>query len=254
MTTVNSWIEFVDYVQKFAGDSPRKSKYLFRGQGEATWGLVPSFSRYCRGKTITWSIDREFHMQRLFRLDAHNYISPPILPSHTKTLELWWAVMQHYGVPTRLLDWSCSPFVAAYFAVLNIDKKDAAVWIAQPHSANSNAKSQYGFNGVNFTDLFVTGDDSNLLWFYEPSAKTDRMAAQQGCFSVCANPLKDHSVAMRVNCEKDALQKIVIPYHLKLEFLKQLNFMNITAKSLYPGLDGLGASIQEYLKLEVNVT
>ena len=83
MITINSWIEFVDYIQKFVGDSPRLVKYLFRGQGDAEWGLEPSFSRHCQGRTIRWSLDREYHMQRLFRLDAHNYISHPILPSHT---------------------------------------------------------------------------------------------------------------------------------------------------------------------------
>lgn len=247
---VNSWTEFVNYVQKFVGDSSRLAKYLFRGQSDAEWGLVPSFGRHCKGKTIKWSIDREYHMQRLFKLDAHNHISPPILPSHTNQLELWWSAMQHYGVSTRLLDWSCSPFVAAYFAVSNIDKKDAAVWIAHPHSVNSNAKSRYGFNGDNFIDSFIVEDDSSLLWFYEPSVKTDRMSTQQGWFSVCANPMKDHSKAIWDDCEEDALHQVIIPHHLKLEFLKQLNFMNISAKSIYPGLDGLGASIQEYLKLE----
>lgn len=61
MTTISSWIEFVDYVQKFVGDSPRLAKYLFRGQSDAEWGLEPSFSRHCQGKTIRWSIDRELH-------------------------------------------------------------------------------------------------------------------------------------------------------------------------------------------------
>jgi hypothetical protein len=254
MTTVSSWIEFVDYVQRFVGDSPRLAKYLFRGQNEAEWKLEPSFSRLCHDKTIRWSLDREYHMQRLFRLDAHNHISQPILPSHTNQLELWWSVMQHYGVSTRLLDWTCSPFVAAYFAVSNLDKKDAAVWLVHPNSVNENAKSRYEFTGQKFIDAFVTEVDSNLVWFYEPAVKTDRMLSQQGWFSVCANPIKEHSQPIWEDCEEETLHKIVIPHQLKAEFLKQLNFMNITARTIYPGLDGLGASVQEYLKLEINKT
>ncbi len=243
-------MEFVEYIQKYLGDSPRLAKYLFRGQSNSDWRLNPSFSRYCEKRTIRWAIDREFHMQRLFRLDAHNHISSPILPSHTNQLELWWSVMQHYGVSTRLLDWSISPFIAVYFAVSSLDENDAAVWIVHPHSVNEHAKIQYGFNGKNFTDFFVKDEDSNLLWFYEPAIKTNRMLAQQGWFSVCANPIKEHSEAIWENCDKDTLHKIIIPYELKVEFLRQLNFMNITARTVYPGLDGLGNSIQEYLKLE----
>ena len=250
MREIKSWSIFIEIIQGLQLGSQRLAKYLFRGQADARWDLESSFGRHAKNNDVRWALDREFHMQRLFRLDAHNYISSPILPSHTNQLELWWSAMQHYGVSTRLLDWSCSPFVAAYFAVEDLSDKDGAIWIVHPHTVNKVAKDKYGFDGIEFVDRFITEDDTDLLWFYEPAVKTDRMLAQQCCFSVAANPIKEHSKILLSNHDEGCLYKYTIPSHLKVEFLRNLNYMNITARTIYPGLDGLGKSVQEFLKVE----
>ena len=80
------------------------------------------------------------------------------------------------------------------------------------------------------------------------------MSAQQGGFSVCGNPLKDHIVATAENIDEgqhaEILQKIVIPVNLKSTFMLRLHQMNITARTLFPGIGGLGESLSEYLIYE----
>lgn len=251
---INSWSQFVSVIESIELKSQRLAKYLFRGQADSRWLLEPSFSRFVKDRTCRWALDREYHMQRLFRLDAHNYIQPPILPSHTNQLALWWSAMQHYGVATRLLDWSCSPYVALYFAIESISESDAALWIVHPHTINNLAKEKYSFSGDKFIDHFISESESDLLWFYEPAVKTDRMSAQQCWFSVAADPRKEHSQIIRSHCDSDALRKLIIPSELKAEFLSKLHYMNISSRTVYPGLDGFSKSIQEFLKIEAKVT
>ena len=74
----------------------------------------------------------------------------------------------------------------------------------------------------------------------------ERIEAQQGRFSVSTNPLVNHETQLN---EHDSLSKIEIPKELKPDILKELNQMNITSKTLFPGIDGLGKSIYEYCNL-----
>lgn len=80
---------------------------------------------------------------------------------------------------------------------------------------------------------------------------TDRMIAQQGVFTVCTNVLRDHADVigtMRLHGET-ALEKWIIPARLKSEILANLRSMNITAGALFPGIDGLGRSLEELATL-----
>jgi len=213
----SSWGEFILLASGFLGRSSSFPRCLFRGHSDNNWGLLPSFGRISAGQSIQWALNHEYEMQRLFRLEAHNFIEPPILPSHTKHIELWWSVMQHYGVATRLLDWSASPYVAAYFAVVTLSDCDGVIWISHPHSVQEQAKAVHGFDGSSFVDRFIDTNDCTLTWFFEPAVKTDRMLAQQGWFSVCANPLRDHAatIAELTGPGVETMQAIIIPSEAK---------------------------------------
>jgi hypothetical protein len=81
------------------------------------------------------------------------------------------------------------------------------------------------------------------------------MAAQQTCFTVCQNPLENHmnkiheQLMSTLNYPISYHYELIIPLTLKQDFLHRLRVMNITASSLYPGIDGAGASIAEYIRL-----
>ncbi len=253
-TRIESWSEFVDYLDGYMNRSIGVPRYFFRGQSNAEWGLLPSLTRYCKDRNLQWALKHELKILRMFREEAHNHLSTPLLPSDQKKVAVWWPVMQHYGAPTRLLDWSNSPFVAAYFAVSKITEDDGAVFLVHPHKINLKAKEEHGYNEKNFLDLCLKSEDSTFLLFFQPSVKHSRVSAQQGGFSVCGNPLKDHILAIAQNIvddnDEDIFQKIVIPANLKSTFLVRLHQLNITARTLYQGIDGLGESLAEYLVYE----
>ena len=90
--------------------------WTFRGQADAAWPLETSLTRYLRtfgGPSNGWR-QRERHILHTFKRKAHVLL--PETPEEGETLE-WLALMQHHGAPTRLLDFSWSPYVAAFFAL-----------------------------------------------------------------------------------------------------------------------------------------
>lgn len=107
-----------------------RTSWLFRGHKDSKYRLEPSVERAADGKSISWSA-LELMILEEFKSKARTYIRPAELPSSDDTLG-WLALMQHYGIPTRLLDFTYSPYVALYFAIRGRSKTEgdspAAVW------------------------------------------------------------------------------------------------------------------------------
>jgi hypothetical protein len=108
-TVVSSWKQFMELSATLDG-------WAFRGQQDAEWPLLSSLSRYMLAYVADrsqWRA-REERAIRIFRRKAHNYVQhPTLLDDDLRCLSL----MQHHGAPTRLLDFTKSPFVAAFFAL-----------------------------------------------------------------------------------------------------------------------------------------
>jgi hypothetical protein len=87
-----------------------------------------------------------------FRSKAHFFVSPPLL-AKVRTTPCWWALMQHHGAPTRLLDWSTSPYVAAYFAVnQQSSDENGALWCFCSTTLRDRFRKQYGKLPLPFED------------------------------------------------------------------------------------------------------
>jgi hypothetical protein len=78
-----------------------------------------------------------------FRQDAHRGLAPFVVPSNDYVLN-WWPLMRHYGAPTRLLDWSLSPYVALYFAVEEPWDEDGALWWYRANIAENLMVRKFG--------------------------------------------------------------------------------------------------------------
>ena len=168
--------------------------------------------------------------------------------------------MQHFGCPTRLLDWTGSPYVAAYFAVADGADCDGAVWIFDtapllegPPSTKPGVKlaQRQFFSSMTRRDFFWERKIANLIMPISMATHHLRLSAQQGAFTVASSPgnhgdIIDNSFA---NSNHGHCHKFVIPTAQKTEILSKLIKMNVSASSLFPGLDGLGRAARDLLRL-----
>jgi hypothetical protein len=243
------------------GDLTLREEYWYRGQSDATWGLQPSFMRSCckLGLSNVDLADLEYVALNAFKWTAHLHVKPDILEK-VRTIPCWWSLMQHHGAPTRLLDWSLSPYVAAYFAVLQEGSgAPGAVWafccyqLRQAYETRDPGEPIRSFEDDDAADWYETrirllkGRDIVLPLSFS-LASSERIVAQQGRFTMSFNNNASHD-CMISQIGKTYLRKIEIPHEKKPEFLLRLRTMNITGASLFPGVDGLGMSMKELLSL-----
>jgi hypothetical protein len=177
---------------------------------------------------------------------------------------VWDALLlgQHYRLPTRLLDWTSSPFVALFFAIEDPEKDSlpGVVWCVDRLKTNrllsEDLKSILGerrnlfsveIMRRQFPDLqkFDAQSVSAPIWF-EPPAIDQRIVAQFAFFSVLPGVSSSHLEWFRQNPQ--LYRRIVIPPSLKKEVRGRLQVLNITHRTLFPGLDGLARYLREYYR------
>ena len=255
---INSWQQFVKIAEALDVGDPGTVAYAFRGHSIAEWALQPSLLRKL-GQEISEERALEVERKALeeFQSQAHLHLSTNTLSSTTDVVS-WWTLMQHHGAPTRLIDWTRSIFVAAYFAVTSEPTMAGAIWGVHARTLSQLMTEKYG--DVEFPTFrntieqkFLQSGAAPVLTFVHRKARTARMISQQGLFSICDNVLGDQGAIlidiMPTKSDKPFILKLVIPASLKATFLRNLRGMNITANSLFPGLDGLGISIDEYVQV-----
>jgi len=244
-------------IRKYSNKIALHPNFLFRGQAKSTWSLEPSFTRLASKRNL----DRKKALQLEREIVNKFSISASKLLPLKNTIDLtlarfkspdgkgldfmgWFVLMQHYSAPTRKLDWSCSPWAALYFSCYEEEDCDGALWVADFNKVTQYGKEKLG--GKDFNALLTDPNAEEILMFSMAYSTNERIEAQQGRFSVCTNPLINHEIILN-KCE--SLVKIEIPKELKSKIMKHLYEMNISAKTLFPGIDGLGRSIHEYCNL-----
>ncbi len=238
--------------------------FLFRGQPEhcslrprLLRMLLDSNSRdYARVNELEMELRRDFVRQAPLHLNEG-----PIRALEEGVADvLWcWATMQHYGAPTRLLDWTGSPYVALYFAVADQSKPNGELWcyaqdtLEQLHRTALEEKKldvwPVKLSSAAYSERRAI-DGTPILHHFILGTWTTRMAAQQGVFTVCTDIFQEHSELLEQLLQDGGVyQRAVIPQECKLTFLKRLHLMNITGASLFPGIDGVGRFVDEKARL-----
>jgi len=253
-TTIPSWDNFLKVISHIDVGEVGKVAYTFRGQPNSSWGLKPSLLRYFDdGITAKEALEIEKLGLAEFKSTAHLHM-PQNLFSKTKDTTSWWVMMQHHGAPTRTLDWTTSIYVAAYFAVHGDQETDGAIWLVHAGILQEKMGVVCPKTEEEVKKVFLSPDSPPYVFFVTRQTKTDRMAAQQGIFSVCGNVIGNQEEIFErelINTpDKLMYAKLVIPSKLKPLFVRKLRAMNITAMTLFPGIDGLGKSVAELIQLK----
>jgi hypothetical protein len=226
--------------------------WVFRGQAEDTWPLTTSLERE------SFDVPRDFAEQKMLtdiRRRAHHFLSPVHLPQ--TTIE-WLALMQHHGAPTRLLDWTRSPFVALYFAIENVKPLHrCAVWCLNQawcleksrqviHSKNKSLLAMFDPSDPTVFDDHVLNGGHRLVVPVEPFRQHERLTIQQGMFT-CPGDVDASFMENLSGLDPgpdERLVQITIPGNLRGHALHELNQSNINRASLFPGIDGLVQSLK----------
>lgn len=265
VSTLPAFMQEIAPLSPDAHDDGISGRYWFRGQTNALWGLEPSLMRMTRNVRDIPDRARalEDAARREFMSKAHLFIDAGHL-AKVKTTPCWWAIMQHHGAPTRLLDWSVSPYVAAYFACQQDGlQQDGAVWCFCHSQLRAAFRTEYGSELPDFTlsetedstgavaklhqQLANPGDRVAVAPLEFKFFSSTRMAEQQGRFTMSLAIHQDHRHI--ITAVHRHVKRLIIPHAAKPAFLTELRRMNITAAALFPGVDGLGRSVAELTSL-----
>jgi hypothetical protein len=252
---VSSWSElherlFEDSWQESLGR--HRSNEAFRGRGWVGEGLATTLQRLGGNSAAL-----EVQLLRNFRKYAQRGDVP-----YDSTWN-WLALGKHHGLPTRLLDWTYSPYVALHFATSALERydRDGVVWTIDYVRAHEllpgSLRDVLAAEGANvFTaemlervarglrELDVLADDDGFVVFLEPPSLDDRIVNQYALFSLMSGP--DAALDAWVEQHDELVRKLVVPAELKWEIRDKLDQANITERVLFPGLDGLSAWLRRY--------
>lgn len=245
VVTLSSWIFFTDYITEVINDN---SGYVYRGQRSNGWQLESTIDRTLNGIPIN---EREkiidLHLEA-FKYAARSRRGPnPALLNDENDL---WALGQHHGLLTPLLDFTESPFVALYFAFENEDSvssKFRSVWVVPWITAEE----------ISWDIMADMEDDEigrgSICEVVKPETHDNpRLISQRGLFlrgpdGQCIDDwFREHN---KENTTGYVVRRIDIPSEGRTDCLRTLNLMNINHLSLFPDL--LGASIYANMQLQI---
>lgn len=138
--------------------------WLFRGQADHKWPLVTSIERISRtmGCEPRKCAENELRMIGEFKKHAPLYFDKRMLPDpKSDSIVEWLSIMQHYGSPTRLLDFTRSLYIALFFAVQE-SLTDASIWAVNPSRLNERHRDGFSFNGKTYNPSFSGTNDEKL--------------------------------------------------------------------------------------------
>jgi len=247
-------------VRENEGDHLR-SPYVFRGMDVAKWALDTSLQRLPKKPNTSTSL-LENSLIRTFR----KYANAGAFDEKSEWYVL--AVAQHNGLPTRVLDWTTSPLVAAHFACgdENYKKDDGIIWCLHAGILRDlnelNNKAAGSLRGVawvydtrllekSFADLAVLDSslgNNPLMLLWEPPSLDSRIASQSGLLSIMNSPEESQNAFLLKHSAvfPGLALKIIIEANAKSEVRDMLDQNGISERTIYPGLPGLCSWLKRY--------
>lgn len=256
-TTLPSYMRVVQNLQRSA-----KHGLWFRGSTKLEYRLAPSLYRHPSKKTAAQLSELERKLMTRFRQRS--------MPYHSRNLSDDWEAlffMQHYGVPTRLLDWTENPLVGLHFALFlptgqapKYDKKKpekcAVIWVLDPFAWNEKALTHISYKGGPLepgedTKAYAPSNTPGSLGEFPVALygahNSPRIVAQQGVFTIFGDrkdPMetlitKGEFPAKSLRCIK------ILPSRVS-DFRESLLNQGVTESTVFPDLEGLARETKRH--------
>jgi len=242
MHVIHTLGNLIDEVAALTGEQRRI--LWFRGHRSLQWHVQPSIWR---------DYDRDDERNFTNRFCARAGTKHPAVP-HYDDVASWLSLMQHYRLPTRLLDWSRSPLIALYFALEDyiynpqVSFEDSVIWVLDPHALNQHeihkaitpsldAKTCHEMVAAAFTDKY-TAEPKVLAVM---ATETDmRMSVQQACFTIHSfdGPLETHTTY------KTFLTAMCIPSDAVQAMARAIDLCGFRKGDIFPDLDHLADELK----------
>jgi hypothetical protein len=216
---IESWLDLARLIDTLAA---QHTNWIFRGEPSTTYELRPAAGREGRqdrsARTVKYNPQNERAALKRFRYDAQPYVG---YAAHSD-LE-WLAIAQHHGMATRLLDWTESILVAAFFAVERAGTAGHALI--------------YGVSGLPILNPDDCKDPFEVekVFIYRPAHIDSRISAQRSVFTVHPNPTEPFS--------DPGLRKWTVSQAACRELKVVLDACAINYASLFPDLQGLARHV-----------
>jgi len=255
LTSLGDLIDKVTPTEPDPRTGRRRDSGVYRGDGNASWPLLTSLDKLGGVEPPHSKADLEEHILRNFIRYSRPYLTQPASD---------WEVLvaaQHHGLPTRLLDWTYSPLVAAHFATLNSERRsNRVIWRLDWKQVHRRFKlPELSFL---IQDLEgILGEDRPLTpWalfsapektkpfacMLEPPSINPRIVAQSATFTLCSDKRQSFDCFLEQNGLGSALTKFVIPAQETARFRDQLDLVDVDERRLFPDLDGVAAEMRRY--------
>lgn len=217
---IDNFLDFHKAIVKYTG-----SNFLFRGQSNSDWDLIPKVGRPDFRKNIPIVFKEDYILEAWKRYASHQLTKQPIDEWD------WISLAQHHGLVTRLLDWTKNPLIALFFATFDFNEKvDSSVFILDFDNYVINTKK-------------ITPFEIESSGVFYPKGLSARVISQRGVFTISHKP----EITLEKLMKKEKFIKLKIKGASKKELQIILEQYGINEFSIYQDLDNLSNYLNRFI-------